>query len=281
MQALIRMLDLLVCWYIQMPARLGRGGPAPRGWLSTVRLRALVLGTAIFGLALTHGAAAQAQPTREYMLYLPTLTDTVAVHGPAAIILPVAQSPLPLVPYYATRYSAYTFVPFGWDHKLAPGVDAASASYFAAPPVLATTLLHDGPALSPSVPAPTALPRVSYPAVDLYTPSPLPLYGYAMYYNVGVMQEVLANRINMGHVVACPECIGYVALLRAGDLNRKVWLQWNDGVIEGPFLVVDAAAPQHVAHLLARNWVVDVDDRTAQRRGVFGPTWAAVLADPA
>jgi hypothetical protein len=95
------------------------------------------------------------------------------------------------------------------------------------------------------------------------------------------MQEVLANRINMGHVAVCQECVGYVALLRAGDLNRKVWLQWADGKIEGPYLVADAAAPHHIEQLLARNWVVDVDFRTAERRGIFSPTWVAVLADPA
>src|SRR5690606_6463189 len=78
----------------------------------------------------------------------------------------------------------------------------------------------------------------------------------------------------------CNECIGHVALLRAGDLNRRVWLQWADGIIEGPYLVVDVAARQHIAHLLARNWVVDVDYRTAMRRGIVNPVPVTVLAAP-
>jgi hypothetical protein len=108
----------------------------------------------------------------------------------------------------------------------------------------------------------------------------LPISGYAMYYNPNVMQEVLGNRLRMGHISACAECIGHVALLRPGDLNRRVWLEWSDGVVEGPFLVADVAASQHVASLLARNWVVDVDNRTAVRRRMAGPVYVTVWASP-
>jgi hypothetical protein len=111
--------------------------------------------------------------------------------------------------------------------------------------------------------------------------SPLPAQGRAMYYNPGVMAEVLAYRLNLGHVTPCPECIGYAALLRSGDINRKVWIQWPDGVVDGPYLVVDVAAKQHVGTLLARNWVVDVDHETAARRGMNQPLAVTVLAGPA
>jgi hypothetical protein len=145
--------------------------------------------------------------------------------------------------------------------------------------------IEDGPMLNPSEyePTPTPLSFVAaddgrMPAYD--QPSSLPVAGMAMYYNAGVIQEVVSNRLAMGHISVCNECIGYVALLRAGDLNRRVWLQWDDGSVEGPFLVVDVPAAQHIAHLLARNWVVDVDNGTAVRRGIAGPVWVTVLAAP-
>lgn len=132
---------------------------------------------------------------------------------------------------------------------------------------------------------PTVMPKATATAADkvmesYQQSSALPVTGFAMYYNPNVMQEVLNNRLAMGHVSACDACIGNVALLRAGDLNRRVWLQWGDGTVEGPFLVADVAAPHHVPQLLARNWVVDVDYRTASRRGMLGPEWVTVLASP-
>lgn len=110
--------------------------------------------------------------------------------------------------------------------------------------------------------------------------SSLPVSGLAMFYNPNVMQEVLSNRLAMGQVSLCGECVGTVALLRAGDLNRRVWLQWADGTVEGPFLVADVAATQHVEMLLARNWVVDVDNSTAVRRKMAGPVWVTVWGAP-
>lgn len=110
--------------------------------------------------------------------------------------------------------------------------------------------------------------------------SPLPISGYAMFYNPNVMQTVLNYRLEMGQVNKCAECIGNVALLRAGDLNRHVWLQWGDGTVDGPYLVVDAAAQHHVGQLLARQWVVDVDNRTAVRRGMAGPVPVTVWGAP-
>lgn len=134
-------------------------------------------------------------------------------------------------------------------------------------------------------PSPTPLPALDGGAATPNTvtnrqQSQLPISGYAMYYNPNVMQEVVSNRLAMGHISSCAECVGTVALLRPGDLNRRVWLQWADGVVEGPFLVVDVAAAHHVAQLLARNWVVDVDNRTAVRRGMRGPVWVTVWGAP-
>lgn len=144
-------------------------------------------------------------------------------------------------------------------------------------PVLPTATATPNPtlALSTSRLQPSVALNPSYNEASL-----LPLAGLAMYYNPEVMQEVVLNRLAMGDVSVCNECIGQVALLRVGDLNRRVWLQWEDGKIEGPFLVADVAAPQHVAYLLARNWVVDVDYRTALRKGMTAPVPVTVLAGP-
>lgn len=122
------------------------------------------------------------------------------------------------------------------------------------------------------------------PVVSLSPPysaaSPLPQVGRAMYYNPGVMGEVLAYRLKRKQVDLCFDCVGYAALLRAGDLNRRIWLQWEDGEVDGPFLVIDVAAHHHIPSLLARDWVVDVDYRSAQRRGMNRPLPVTVLAEP-
>ena len=136
-----------------------------------------------------------------------------------------------------------------------------------------------------AVSQPTATALVASPASDAVLAtyrekSVLPITGYAMYYNPNIMQEVLRYRLDLGQVSQCAECVGNVALLRAGDLNRRVWLQWADGVVEGPFLVVDAAAQHHVTLLLNRNWVIDVDNRTAVRRGMAGPVMVTVWGSP-
>ena len=110
--------------------------------------------------------------------------------------------------------------------------------------------------------------------------SVLPVHGKAMYYNPGIMDQVLEYRLALGQVAPCHECVGYVALLRSGDLNRKVWIEWGQGDVEGPFLVIDVAATQHVPMLLARQWVVDVDYATALRRSMVGPVYVRVLDAP-
>jgi hypothetical protein len=115
---------------------------------------------------------------------------------------------------------------------------------------------------------------------DYSAGSPLPVAGKAMYYNPGIMQQVLAYRMQLGQVAPCGECVGYVALLRKGDLGRRVWLRWSDGAVEGPFLVIDVAARHHVSLLLSRGWAVDVDYATAMRHGMNRPAPVTVLASP-
>lgn len=109
--------------------------------------------------------------------------------------------------------------------------------------------------------------------------TPLPASGKAMYYNPGVMKTVIESRTRFAHIEPCEECIGYVAMLRYGDVDRKVWLQLSPLKVEGPFHVVDAAATQHVGMLIEREWVIDVDYKTAQRWG-FRMPWVTVWDEP-
>ena len=118
------------------------------------------------------------------------------------------------------------------------------------------------------------------PAASTGGASAFPRCGRAMYYNPGIMETVLAFRLNLRHVELCSECVGYVALLGREDLNRRVWLEWEDGDVEGPFLVIDTAAKQHVPSLLSRNWVIDVDYETAVRRGMNRPLPVTVWVNP-
>ena len=92
-----------------------------------------------------------------------------------------------------------------------------------------------------------------------------------MYYNPDVFVRVMDFRFKSNHISECDECIGYVALLRGGDLDRRVWLQREGQRMEGAFWVGDAAAFKHIPALLSRNWVVDVDYDTAMRWRMAGP----------
>ena len=89
--------------------------------------------------------------------------------------------------------------------------------------------------------------------------------GRATHYSPGLMETVAANRgISLeGHA-------GGVALNRAGDLRRTVWLEWRDGSIEGPFLVVDCAQRDHFAAREDTRLIVEVDYQTADARGFAG-----------
>ncbi len=112
--------------------------------------------------------------------------------------------------------------------------------------------------------------------------SPLPQTGLATYYAPGMMEYVEGYRQSQGQLPACPECVGTVALLRAGDIGRKVWLQGPDGERVGPFLVIDCARRQDVAPLVGRGWAVDVSYELGQAWGMNRPLdGVTVLEDPA
>ncbi|MEM7128565.1 MAG: hypothetical protein AAF702_19685 [Chloroflexota bacterium] len=110
--------------------------------------------------------------------------------------------------------------------------------------------------------------------------SPLPAYGQAMYYNPGIMELVLENRLKAGQVAPCRDCAGYVAMLRVGDLDRKIWIQLPDGTVEGPFQVIDAADKKHIPMLITKGWIVDIDYETAMRWRMAGPKSVTLWAEP-
>jgi hypothetical protein len=110
----------------------------------------------------------------------------------------------------------------------------------------------------------------------------LPEIGIATYYAPGKMDWVWGYRQRLGQVPDCPECVGAVALLRAGDIGRKIWLQPPNGELTGPFLVVDCAHTEDVGPLLERNWVVDISYELGQLWGMVRPLDNVVVwADPA
>jgi len=89
--------------------------------------------------------------------------------------------------------------------------------------------------------------------------------GLATYYAPGVMEAVAVNRgMDLSHYR------GGVALNRAGDLGRTVWLERN-GVIDGPFLVVDCARRgPHFEDRERRGYVAEIDYRLAREWGIVG-----------
>ncbi len=111
--------------------------------------------------------------------------------------------------------------------------------------------------------------------------SPLPQTGVATHYAQGVMEYVVQYRLDRGEISACPECVGTVAMLRAGDIGRRVWLVPPGGEMVGPFLVVDCARRTDIDDLLARGWVVDLSYSLGQTWGLYRPMDGyTVLADP-
>jgi hypothetical protein len=124
--------------------------------------------------------------------------------------------------------------------------------------------------------------RAQAPEFSYWERTPLPQQGLATYYDPGVMEQVLGYRLVAQDIDPCLDCVGMVALLRAGDIGRKVWLQPPGGDPVGPFLVVDCARRQDVQPLLDRNWVVDVSYEVGQYWGMNRPLdGVIVFEDPA
>lgn len=97
-------------------------------------------------------------------------------------------------------------------------------------------------------------------------------YGQATYYASGVFEQVYANRLAMGQLKPCAECVGYVALPLPADIGRRIWVR-NEltGEWRGPLLAIDCAAPGDLALMRARGRVVELDYATAMAWHMAGP----------
>ena len=160
------------------------------------------------------------------------------------------------------------------DGSALPPILAAEQSVLPTPtttPEPSTAVDNGSATAEPEPDAESWLPVVNSLQPGYWDASILPVQGIAMYYNPDVFVRVMDFRFKSNHISACDECIGYVALLRGGDLDRRVWLQREGQRMEGPFWVVDAAAFKHITALLSRNWVVAVDYDTAMRWRMAGP----------
>jgi len=89
--------------------------------------------------------------------------------------------------------------------------------------------------------------------------------GLSTYYRAGLMDEVAINR-----GLDLDGYISGVALNRAGDLGRVIWLEWDDGSIMGPFLVVDCAQRIHFDEREQQGRVVEVPAWVARLQGFYG-----------
>ena len=224
-------------------------------------------------------------PVEEVVLVTETVTLTEVV--PVEVIVPVTETVLVTETVYITNTVALTGAPAG---PATPGVTEPSPAAQATPqpapqvtptpPISATAPISATQALTVSQRAgatPTSWTQLS---PSYYDTTPLPVSGLAMYYAPNVMENVAQYRLRVNNIEGCEECVGSVALLRAGDLDRKVWIQQEGGEVEGPFQVLDVAARHHIPSLLARNWVVDVDYDTAMRWGMRGPVPVTILGEP-
>lgn len=92
----------------------------------------------------------------------------------------------------------------------------------------------------------------------------LPATGLATYYSPGVFEKVIKNQLRYGNIQpdACPDCVGYAALLWPADVGRVVCVNGY-----GPLLVVDNASNAHRPGLIARGWIVDIQWEVWQELG--------------
>jgi len=98
-------------------------------------------------------------------------------------------------------------------------------------------------------------------------PTPgISIEGKASFYNIRRMQEVAYNR-----EMELDGAIDFIAMNRAGDLGRLVWIE-KDGIVYGPYRNVDCA--QEGAHYEARenrNLVIEVSWEQAQEWHMIKP----------
>jgi hypothetical protein len=106
------------------------------------------------------------------------------------------------------------------------------------------------------------------------------LHGSVTYYNDGVFDAVVANRLRWGHIEPCPDCVGVIAVLDCARLGERAYLRVPDRAdLIGPLLIVDCAARQDYARLQRRGLIAEVDAPLARELGMWrrGPLYGADL----
>ena len=91
--------------------------------------------------------------------------------------------------------------------------------------------------------------------------------GKATRYNPGVMDQVVANRLQWRQIT--PEQVnraeGFIALADRRHLGRMAWIEWPSGEVSGPFLVVDCGAEKDLERLRQIGFAVDLSYELAER----------------
>lgn len=82
--------------------------------------------------------------------------------------------------------------------------------------------------------------------------------GLATRYNPGIMDPVVANRVEWGQIDTRQYHVGYVAMLDRDDIGRLVWLEHPDGRVVGPVIVADCAGEADRERLQQLGWAVDL-----------------------
>ncbi len=99
--------------------------------------------------------------------------------------------------------------------------------------------------------------------------------GKATYYAPRLMEEVAANRD-----MELDGAVGFVAMNRAGDLGRLVWIE-RGGQVTGPYRVADCAQEgAHYEERERRNLAIEVSWEQAQAWNMLGPVKVRVLFVP-
>lgn len=100
--------------------------------------------------------------------------------------------------------------------------------------------------------------------------------GQAAYYSPGVFEQVVAIRQSGWTAGPLPEelppVIGFVARRDCSEIGRLMLIFWENGDLEGPFLIADCAnqIEGHDKLMKKKNIIVEIDHNTAKRRQILG-----------
>ena len=74
--------------------------------------------------------------------------------------------------------------------------------------------------------------------------------------------------------------LGCVAAYKKLDIGRRVWIIWQDGTMDGPYLIIDTVAESEYNLGILRGRVIDVDYATAEKHdALLGPVPVTVVYD--